>query len=567
MNSKKKSEIKKSSHISYFSSSLFRLTSHPSSTFTFPFSLLTAIIFISFYILLLNSCTTEPRTGSLTGTVNLEGEYDHSGITVGIYELVTLDTTITRINNEYPHIGIKISQHTEFDHRFANLTKYTHTDANGNFKINDIPTGRYNFMAMKDGFGFKYIYEISITEGDNFIKRQKVSGFAKLRHDRKGKRKNDETPFNLSPLTFNLNKSEADIILYPETIIKEDITENTVFESFHHYIVTPEYSNYLEISGDLTIEPGAVIRIEKDKKLTISGDLTAIGDEDNFIWFTSNDPSEICSQAHISRGRLMTNPTFAPDSINYYNRVELIGNSDKEMAWCKFDHAGTGLLNNVNGFSISNCIFRNSCGGFESNNLDSTFCWNLLCNNISFQNSAGVNFTSINSGVIEKSIFCNSYNGLRVKDQVGVQIKNNMFTKNTNGVYLMSFTGNIINNEFENNEYDISICGATSPDISYNITNSDTGIFVLTDVVYQNATPIIQRNNFYCKDWFIFLAYRNRFDIETNGNYFNGLTDIAEIKQKIMDKEDYAPNDQEFVGNVLINSVSSYTISGAGIHR
>jgi len=104
------------------------------STLPFLFSLFpffTAIIFIPLYILLLNSCTTEPQTGSLTGTVNLEGETDHSGITLGIYELVTLDTTITRINNEYPHIGIKISQYTEFDHRFGNLTKYTQTDANG----------------------------------------------------------------------------------------------------------------------------------------------------------------------------------------------------------------------------------------------------------------------------------------------------------------------------------------------------------------------------------------------------------------------------------------------------
>jgi parallel beta-helix repeat protein len=237
------------------------------------------------------------------------------------------------------------------------------------------------------------------------------------------------------------------------------------------------------------------------------------------------------------------------------------------MGWCKFDHAGTGLHSTVNGFSISNCIFRNSLCGFHAANSDSAFCSNLLCEDITNESGGGVNFTSVNSGVVEKSIFCNSYNGLRVKDQVGVQIRDNMFTNNTNGVYLMSFTGDFINNELSENEYDISICGATSPDISYNIINSNTGVFLLTDVVYQNATPIIQKNNFYCKDWFIFLAYCNRFDIETDGNYFNGLTDIAEIKQKIMDKEDYAPNDQEFVGNVLINSVSSYTISGAGIHR
>jgi len=50
----------------------------PTSPFSlFPF--LTAIIFIPFCILIINSCTTEPQTGSLMGTVNLEGESDHSG--------------------------------------------------------------------------------------------------------------------------------------------------------------------------------------------------------------------------------------------------------------------------------------------------------------------------------------------------------------------------------------------------------------------------------------------------------------------------------------------------------
>jgi len=316
----------------------------------------------------------------------------------------------------------------------------------------------------------------------------------------------------------------------------------------------------------LTIKPGAIIRLNEGVKLTISGDLTAIGGENNMIWFTSNDLSR---RSGAKTDSLISLYPYTPYT---FNRIELTGPREsgeaKHVAWCKFDNAGTGLLNNVNGLSISDCIFRNSGGGFESNNLDSIFCNNLLCDDVTFQTSGGANFTSVNSGVIEKSIFCNSYNGLRVKDQVGVQIKSNMFTKNTNGVYLMSFTGNLKNNEFSGNEYDIGICGPTSPKISLNMIKSNKGIYILRDVFdYQNATPFIQQNNFYFNDWFIILGLWNIFDIETNGNYFNGLIDIAEIKQKIMDKEDYPPDEQEDVGNVLINSVSSYAISGAGIHQ
>jgi len=43
---------------------------------------------------------TAPNTGTLTGTVLLEGQTDHSGITVGLYKLAELDTTILRYNRE-----------------------------------------------------------------------------------------------------------------------------------------------------------------------------------------------------------------------------------------------------------------------------------------------------------------------------------------------------------------------------------------------------------------------------------------------------------------------------------
>ena len=64
------------------------------------------IIHYALYILLiipLLSCTTEPQTGSLTGNVQLQGEEDHSGIIIGVYELSELDPDIVAINEEYPN--------------------------------------------------------------------------------------------------------------------------------------------------------------------------------------------------------------------------------------------------------------------------------------------------------------------------------------------------------------------------------------------------------------------------------------------------------------------------------
>ena len=125
----------------------------------------------SFIVLVLFavSCSKSPtnsRTGTLTGTVLLEGQTDHSGITVALYKLIELDTTILRYNREYPNVGFPISQATEFDHRLGEMVAESKTNFDVTFKIENIPqgspreinkssisSGGYNFVAQKQGSG------------------------------------------------------------------------------------------------------------------------------------------------------------------------------------------------------------------------------------------------------------------------------------------------------------------------------------------------------------------------------------------------------------------------------
>jgi hypothetical protein len=77
-------------------------------------------------LLFYGACTkqpTSPDTFSLSGTVHLEGEEDHSGVTVALYELVELDTAVVRLQKEFPYVGIPISQQTEFDHKIDEPSK------------------------------------------------------------------------------------------------------------------------------------------------------------------------------------------------------------------------------------------------------------------------------------------------------------------------------------------------------------------------------------------------------------------------------------------------------------
>ena len=103
---------------------------------------------------------TSPETGSITGKVYLEGQTKHSGITVALYKLAELDTTILRYNREYPNVGFPISQATEFDHRLGEVAAEAKTKKDGSFEIEGVDEGTYNLVARKDGFGWKYIYPV-----------------------------------------------------------------------------------------------------------------------------------------------------------------------------------------------------------------------------------------------------------------------------------------------------------------------------------------------------------------------------------------------------------------------
>ena len=141
-----------------------------------------------FLFLFAVSCTKSPtdsRTGALTGMVVLEGQTDHSGITVALYKLAELDTTILRYNREYPlahqeqggqarrlfggNVGFPISQATEFvyppgvwrNHRLGEVVAEAKTKQDGSFEIDGVEQGTYNLVAEKAGFGWRYVYEVT----------------------------------------------------------------------------------------------------------------------------------------------------------------------------------------------------------------------------------------------------------------------------------------------------------------------------------------------------------------------------------------------------------------------
>ena len=98
------------------------------------------------------TCSQSSESGedlvTFSGTVTLEDTTDHSGVKVSLYKPVELDTALVRINQEYPNIGVQISQETEFDHREHEPLYTTLTNADGSWKIENVTKGEYNLEKI-----------------------------------------------------------------------------------------------------------------------------------------------------------------------------------------------------------------------------------------------------------------------------------------------------------------------------------------------------------------------------------------------------------------------------------
>ena len=129
---------------------LVREPFHPLESMTKILPLFTIFLFLNCSKLF----NTDTDEGTISGQVTLEGMSDHSGITISLYEPIELDPDMVAINQEYPNIGVIISQRTEFDHRSHYPEFETTTEQNGNFSLENIPYNDYIIVYKKSGFGY-----------------------------------------------------------------------------------------------------------------------------------------------------------------------------------------------------------------------------------------------------------------------------------------------------------------------------------------------------------------------------------------------------------------------------
>jgi len=557
----------------FFSFPISHFPSTPFFLFPFLFSLFTLLL----------SCTspTETPTGSLTGTVNLEDLSDHSGITVALYDLAYLDTTIVRINAQYPQIGVKINQHTEFDHRLQSPIKSTITEIDGSFELKKIPTGIYNIVAIKDGWGFKYLYEITIAEGDNELTELTPSVIStnveKSNSKLENSKSNNSSNFKSSILNFKLNR-DSDLTLYPETHLSGNISDNIVVATDHHLVIDDD-TVFVPNTSSLTIEPGAVIRINPEKDLTIHGTLTAQGEENNMFWVTSNDG--FLQEEDVKykvEGKKYKDESLNPYSLSLipdrseelllYNSMELssfASVSDDLVEWGKWDWGSESLKSTISKCVFQNIVFNNSSCGLYVSGVTNTIVAKQLSRNCGSSSLGGIVVFNSEDVVISNNILLNNYNGIYSKFCNDVIINNNYLIYNYQGFLGLTFTGDIYHNDFERNiENDIAMASSTIENeviIELNRLKSNIGILQFTQGSFsQFGNLSAVNNNLYNKNKFLFFyTYGPMGFIDMTGNYFDGLTNELDIRERIIN--------MNTCGNyfVIVDDFVTNEISNAGV--
>lgn len=343
------------------------------------------LIFLILYFLFITCSDQSSGNNKVTfsGIVALEGETDFSGVTVSLYELVELDTALVRINQQYPNIGVQISQQTEFDHReqLAAATATTNPDGSWEIKVEE---GIYNIVAEKNGFGWAYIYEIE--QGNNNIALKNVITLA------------------------------GDYL-------------NAVNIPAGSFIEITEDVNFSE-NASLIINSPVTILFKNNSRLTINGNISFLNEALTTIY---NDPTttnnnniniQVSSNEKVTLRNMLFFDTFNSLYINNSTDVS-ISNS------IFYNSVNCIQIFNSDSVFISNSIFYN-CETPASTEVSNTI---ITKNIIGKYESDGYKAGSGSAATIEQNLFFDGDNALNVNpglvtESSSLIVKNNDFIDN-----------------------------------------------------------------------------------------------------------------------------------------
>ncbi|HPG38205.1 MAG TPA: NosD domain-containing protein [bacterium] len=423
------------------------------------------------------SCTknlTDAETFIISGLVTLDAESDFSDITVALYAPVTPDTAIANTYKRFPAVGFELTQAVLFDHRQANPVYTTKTDKEGKYNFSGLPGGEYNLVALKEGFGWRYLYNI------------------------------------------NNNTQPEAIKLLPEIEVQGTLDLYTIWDAYQHVIVKGDV--IVPDGGLLMIDKGVVVRFFGYYGFEVRGQIKTNGDAVSFIVFT---------------GSTLMNETLVWNGIRFsgtdnltFNYIKLgnstTGISFKDAKNIQFNNSYL-FKNKYEAFSASQCNNVNFTNNICVDNEKGLFiqsCESVLVEkNIFIDNKEGFE-NEATAAQIKNNYLANSEVGLHVQFRPSPIIQNNQFSNNGKGMFCAGSDPEVVNNNFYKNIQAINL------GIEYNSTDSQPPVnhnnFLANDYTFFiNGYP----------------GSTNIKDIDGKNNYW-GTVIIEDITRLIWDKYD-----------------------------
>ncbi len=387
------------------------------------------LFFIWYFILIVNlssliflSCSkdsTKPETVTFSGTVTLEGKTDHSGVKVSLYKPVVLDTALVRINQQYPNIGVQISQETEFDHREHTPVYTTTTNSTGHWQIDGVNPGTYNVVAENDSFGWMYVYsQISGNVNMSLKKAERLSG------------------------SYSGTKTFENAFI--------EIEENTVFDSNSQIYLEGKNFFIFNSSSNLTINGTFnVLNNASAYFFKISDTTTAkiIFENQSDLKlenvFTINNMQFLFSRSitNISNSIFKNENSYA---IRTNQTIVTIQNSIFKFSYlgCITDQTSNSLIEknifvnntkNLEIFSINSVLIRTNYFGKSQLNLNIIVSDANIEFNVFYNSTADINISDISNVDIRNNSFINSERNIRLipvshqNNQIEITVNNNNF--------------------------------------------------------------------------------------------------------------------------------------------
>lgn len=368
--------------------------------------------------LIMFSCggSTDPQKGIINGILALDGQNDHSGITVMLFSGEIIPDKINDTVSQYSQLAFPINDGSFFDHRNVNALSTVLTLANGSFTFPKLNYGKYIIVFFKEGWGYKYIFNVKLDSQNH---------------------------------TLNNNVSKSEVTLKPVIEVPSVISGDYLFQSNRCY----------NVDGDVVALTGSHLRFQESTKLMMGAgvNITIYGD----VGFADGDQLSIVT----SSSRIYSSQ---PGMINRAGGIVYFGTSSS-IHNLQLNQLNTGIRVMSDSVNISKMIVLQCGTGIFSNDVSNISISNILAVNNSLDGEVAISNYAVTGATVELCLFYNNYESITNETTTSAHIANCAFIEG-NTAFSQSYDseGIFSNNIIKDNELGILNAGRSNLDISYN---------------------------------------------------------------------------------------------------